>query len=81
MDMKTFLHLGCGPKRKDRITKAVSSWTELRFDIDESVQPHKALVPSATLSSHRPHPLQASKFSILNPLSHKIVHASEMRIV
>ena len=39
--MKTFLHVGCGPKRKDRTTKALSSadWTELCFDIDESVKP------------------------------------------
>jgi len=37
--MNTFLHVGCGQKRKDRTTKALSSWNELRFDIDESVQP------------------------------------------
>ena len=39
--MNTFLHVGSGPKRKDRTTKALSSadWTELRFDIDESVKP------------------------------------------
>ena len=37
--MKTFLHVGCGPKRKDRTTAAFAQWNELRFDIDESVQP------------------------------------------
>jgi predicted SAM-dependent methyltransferase len=37
--MNTFLHVGCGQKRKDRTTKALSSWKELRFDIDESVKP------------------------------------------
>jgi len=39
--MKSFLHVGCGNKHKDRTTKAFSSaqWTELRFDIDESVKP------------------------------------------
>ena len=37
--MKSFLHVGCGPKRKDHTTKALSQWTELRFDIDESVKP------------------------------------------
>jgi ubiquinone/menaquinone biosynthesis C-methylase UbiE len=37
--MKSFLHVGCGQKRKDRTTKALSSWNELRFDIDESVKP------------------------------------------
>jgi predicted SAM-dependent methyltransferase len=37
--MKTFLHVGCGPKRKDRTTAGFADWIELRFDIDESVQP------------------------------------------
>ena len=37
--MKTFLHVGCGHKHKDRTTKALSTWNELRFDIDESVRP------------------------------------------
>ena len=37
--MKTFLHVGCGPKRKDSTTAAFADWIELRFDIDESVQP------------------------------------------
>lgn len=37
--MKTFLHVGCGHKRKDRTTKALFTWSELRFDIDKSVQP------------------------------------------
>ena len=39
MNNKIFLHVGCGHKRKDRTTKALSSWNELRFDIDESVKP------------------------------------------
>ena len=37
--MKTFLHVGCGPKRKNRTTAGFSDWNELRFDIDKSVQP------------------------------------------
>ena len=37
--MNTFLHVGCGQKRKDRTTKALSYWNELRFDIDETVKP------------------------------------------
>ena len=37
--MNTFLHVGCGPKRKDRTTAGFSDWKELRFDIDESVLP------------------------------------------
>ena len=37
--MKTLLNVGCGPKRKDRTTAGFADWSELRFDIDESVQP------------------------------------------
>ena len=39
--MKTFLHVGCGPKRKGQTTAGfnTSEWTELRLDIDESVNP------------------------------------------
>ena len=39
--MKTFLHVGCGPKHKDETTKEFSQgdWRELRFDIDQNVKP------------------------------------------
>lgn len=39
--MKTFLHVGCGGKHKNRTTSGFNhpDWTELRLDIDESVQP------------------------------------------
>ena len=39
--MKKFLHVGCGPKHKDQTTRGfnASAWTELRLDIDPSVQP------------------------------------------
>jgi predicted SAM-dependent methyltransferase len=38
---KTFLHIGCGPQRKASTTQGFNTdaWTELRLDIDESVQP------------------------------------------
>ncbi|MCX5875953.1 MAG: methyltransferase domain-containing protein [Deltaproteobacteria bacterium] len=38
---KTFLHVGCGPKRKDQTTRGfnASEWQELRLDIDENVNP------------------------------------------
>ena len=39
INMKSFLHVGCGFKRKDRTTKGFFNWNELRFDIDESVKP------------------------------------------
>lgn len=39
--MKTFLHVGCGLKRKDRTTKGFNTpeWNEVRFDIDENASP------------------------------------------
>lgn len=39
--MKTFLHIGCGPKRKDKTTRGFNTdeWHELRLDIDASVSP------------------------------------------
>jgi ubiquinone/menaquinone biosynthesis C-methylase UbiE len=39
--LKTFLHVGCGPKNKSGTTKGFASahWQELRFDIDQSVNP------------------------------------------
>ena len=39
--MKTFLHVGCGPKRKEQTTRGfkASVWTELRLDVDPSVKP------------------------------------------
>lgn len=39
--MKTFLHIGCGPKHKDQATQGFNNdaWQELRLDIDASVNP------------------------------------------
>jgi predicted SAM-dependent methyltransferase len=39
--MPSFLHVGCGPKHKDRTTAAfnVPDWQEIRLDIDASVRP------------------------------------------
>lgn len=39
--MPTFLHVGCGAKRKDRTTRefARPEWTEVRLDIDPGVGP------------------------------------------
>lgn len=40
-DCLRFLHVGCGPKRKDGTTAGFNTqdWSEIRFDIDESVAP------------------------------------------
>jgi ubiquinone/menaquinone biosynthesis C-methylase UbiE len=39
--MSTFLHIGCGGKRKDKTTLGFNTpdWTEIRLDIDASVAP------------------------------------------
>jgi predicted SAM-dependent methyltransferase len=39
--MKNLLHVGCGPKRKDRTTAGfnTAAWHEIRLDIDPAVQP------------------------------------------
>lgn len=39
--MKHLLHIGCGPKRKDKTTAAFNTpdWHEIRLDIDPAVQP------------------------------------------
>jgi hypothetical protein len=39
--MKTFLHIGCGPKRKERTSRGFNTdaWSEIRLDIDPSVSP------------------------------------------
>lgn len=39
--MKTFLHVGCGPKHKDETTRGFNTpeWSELRLDINEAVKP------------------------------------------
>lgn len=39
--MKTFIHVGCGPKHKAHTTRGFNlpEWNEIRFDIDESVSP------------------------------------------
>lgn len=39
--MPTLLHVGCGPKRKDRTTAGFNTpdWTEIRLDIDPAVRP------------------------------------------
>jgi hypothetical protein len=38
---QVFLHVGCGPARKDQTTRAFAGpdWRELRLDIDPNVQP------------------------------------------
>lgn len=40
-DKSIFIHIGCGPKRKDQTLPAFQSdyWQEVLFDIDESVAP------------------------------------------
>jgi hypothetical protein len=39
--MKTFLHIGCGSKHKDKTTRGFNTpdWQEVRLDIDQNVSP------------------------------------------
>lgn len=39
--MPTFLHVGCGAKRKDQTTRGFNTpdWTEVRLDIDPAAEP------------------------------------------
>jgi hypothetical protein len=39
MNTPKFLHVGCGPKRKQQTTRAFAQWNEIRLDIDASVEP------------------------------------------
>lgn len=39
VQLGTFLHVGCGPKRKEQTPFANLGWDEIRLDIDESVAP------------------------------------------
>ena len=48
-----FLHIGCGPKRKDRTTLCFRSerWHEARLDNDPNVFPHMAEVSSGSVQA------------------------------
>jgi hypothetical protein len=67
--MNTFLHVGCGPKRKDGTTRgfAAGGWRELRLDIDANVAPD--IVGSMTDMSQLPAASVDALFS-----SHNIEH-------
>jgi hypothetical protein len=41
LDMGYLLHIGCGPKRKDKTTRGFNTdaWAEVRLDIDPAAQP------------------------------------------
>ena len=53
--MSTFLHVGCGPKRKDQTTRGFNSpdWQEIRFDIDASVQQFLDILPALGMTTFR----------------------------
>ncbi|MBF0303794.1 MAG: methyltransferase domain-containing protein [Desulfamplus sp.] len=67
--MKTFLHVGCGQKQKDKTTKGfnTSEWKELRLDIDKNVSPD--VVGTMTDMSQLPDKSVDALFS-----SHNIEH-------
>lgn len=58
MTIPTFLHVGCGPKRKQHTTTALAQWNEIRLDIDAAVEPDvtgtmtdMSAVPSAAVDA------------------------------
>jgi len=67
--MKTFLHVGCGPKHKDKTTRGFNTpdWDELRLDIDASVKPD--IIGSMTCMDSVPNASVDAIFS-----SHNIEH-------
>lgn len=67
--MAKFLHVGCGPKRKDQTTKgfAGADWNEVRLDIDAAVAPD--VVGTMTDMSAVPDASMQAVFS-----SHNIEH-------
>lgn len=67
--MKSFLHVGCGPKHKNQTTRAFNSdeWVEKRLDIDPAVAPD--LVGTMTDMSVVPTGSMQAVFS-----SHNIEH-------
>ena len=38
-ELSTFLHVGCGPKRKQQTTRTFAHWREILLDIDPAVEP------------------------------------------
>lgn len=68
-NMKTFLHVGCGPARKTQAGPGFqgADWQELRLDIDSSVQP--GIVGSMTDMSAVADGCVDAIFSSHNPLA------------
>ena len=64
--MNTFLHVGCGHKRKDRTTAGFSDWNELRFDIDERGA-EAVVIYDATISGERDRPVRTRRFEARVP--------------
>lgn len=67
--MPQFLHVGCGPKRKDRTTQGFNtpSWQEIRLDIDPAASPD--ILGSMTDLSEVPSRLMDAIYS-----SHNLEH-------
>lgn len=70
---KTFLHVGCGPKRKESTTRGFRrpEWKELTLDVDGSVKPD--IVGSMTDMSAVPAGTVDALFSSHN-IEHLLVH-------
>lgn len=74
--MPTFLHIGCGPQRKDQTTRGFNdpAWSEVRLDIDPGAEPD--IVASMTDMAPVPSGSMDALFS-----SHNIEHLYPTEVV
>lgn len=88
IQMKRFLHVGCGPQTKTNIQKGFNTagWQEVRFDIDPNVKPDivgamtdMRLVPTASMdalySSHNIEHVYPHEVSIVLKEFHRVLKA------
>jgi hypothetical protein len=92
--MKRLLHVGCGQKNKSRTTKGFNTndWKEIRYDIDESVNPDftgsmidMSIIEDASVdavfSSHNIEHLYAHEVPIALSEFHRVLSASGMLVI
>lgn len=92
--MKRLLHVGCGQKNKSRTTKGFNTdnWKEIRYDIDESVNPDvtgsmidMSVIEDASVdaifSSHNIEHLYAHEVPLALGEFHRVLNAGGMLVI
>lgn len=92
--MKSFLHVGCGPSRKQHTTAGFNQpgWKEVRFDIDPGVQPDilgsmtdMSAVASASMdavfSSHNIEHLYPHDVPVALREFHRVIHPQGFAVI